>query len=226
MTTEEKERAALREKMQSLYLDYVNKQGVKPWTSRHFLEDTDLEEVNFYRVYAGMKAMQTDIWEGFFDQTIGTLKSEAVYAEYSTYEKLLSFYFTLLEVIKPNRGYIQACFGGWSARHLMRKKYLESFKDQFKEYIRDLVEEGKHREEIASRMWLDQQYDKALWYQLIFVMHFWASDDSEDFARTDAAIEKAVRFSFDLLAPNAADSLFDLGRFVLQQWRGSGNEAG
>lgn len=222
MTTEEKERAALQEKMRELYLAYVNEKGTKPWTSRHFLEDTDLDEVNFYTIYSGMKAMQTEIWEDFFDQTLATLQAETVYAEYSTYEKLLSFYFTLLEVLKPHRGYVQACFGGWSARHLMSKKYLSVFKEKFKAYIGQLVEEGKHTEEIASRMWLDQQYDKVLWYQLIFVMHFWAADDSDDFARTDAAIEKAVRLSFDLLAPNAADSLFDLGRFVLQQWRGTG----
>ena len=208
---------AKKARFQELYLHYVQVHHKKPFTSRHFLEGTDLESDNLYDYYPSMKALQRDIWGNFFADTLAALQSEAVYAEYSSYEKLLSFYYTLIEILKPHEAYFKACFGGHWSMHLLRKSYLREFKQHYKAYISKLIEEARLQEEIADRMAIEKYYDKALWYQVLFVFHFWANDQSEEASKTDAAIEKAVRLSFDLLIPNAADSFFDLGRFMLQQ---------
>jgi hypothetical protein len=47
-----------------------------------------------------------------------------------------------------------------------------------------------------------------------FVIGFWIKDNSQGFEKTDAAIEKAVNLSFDLLGKNIADSAFDFAKFV------------
>ena len=42
-------------------------------------------------------------------------------------------------------------------------------------------------------------------------------DESLNFERTDAAVEKAVTLSFDLVGRNTFDSALDFGRFLLHK---------
>jgi hypothetical protein len=53
-----------------------------------------------------------------------------------------------------------------------------------------------------------------MWWQMQFLLRFWAKDTSNEFERTDAAIEKAVNLSFDVLGKNLVDSTFDFVKFT------------
>jgi len=46
------------------------------------------------------------------------------------------------------------------------------------------------------------------------VLRYWIKDDSERFEMTDAAIEKAVNLSFQLISSGTLDSILDFGKFV------------
>ena len=48
-------------------------------------------------------------------------------------------------------------------------------------------------------------------------MGFFAKDDTVNFERTDAAVEKAVTLSFDLVGRNTLDSAFDFVRFLVKR---------
>jgi hypothetical protein len=50
--------------------------------------------------------------------------------------------------------------------------------------------------------------------QALFVLRYWTKDDSNQFEMTDAAIEKAVNLSFQLISTNTIDSLLDFGKFM------------
>jgi len=52
--------------------------------------------------------------------------------------------------------------------------------------------------------------------QLLFVIGFWIKDDSIAFEKTDAAIEKAVNLSFDLMGKGPLDAMLDFGKFLYQ----------
>ena len=47
------------------------------------------------------------------------------------------------------------------------------------------------------------------------VISFLIKDESQQFERTDAFIEKTVAFAFDVLRTQAIDSAFDLARFLV-----------
>ncbi len=53
------------------------------------------------------------------------------------------------------------------------------------------------------------------WVQALFVLKYWIEDSSINFEMTDAAIEKAVNLSFQLMHSNTLDSLLDFGKFIL-----------
>jgi len=206
----------LRTQYQELFLAHVAETGKRPNWPYKFLEGSPLEDANFYKTYRTITELEQEVWAGFFEETAATLYAEAIYEQYSVREKILAFYFTLIEVLKPYKGYVAQNFQGYFLK-LLSHRFMKQFKEQFTEYSKNLLEEGQVREEIAGRMVLNSQYDKLLWVQLLFVLFYWVNDHSEAGEPTDAAIEKSVNLTFDLLARNAVDSGIDLAKFLLQK---------
>jgi hypothetical protein len=82
--------------------------------------------------------------------------------------------------------------------------------------IESILVEAKQNEEIKDRPYIGEHYAKG--YKLVFTYLFrvWLKDDSEGFSTTDAAIEKSVNLSFDMLGVSPLDSLIDFGKFALK----------
>jgi len=47
-------------------------------------------------------------------------------------------------------------------------------------------------------------------------MNFWKNDDSKSFENTDAAVEKSVNLSLDLIEKGPLDSMLDFAKFLYQ----------
>jgi hypothetical protein len=92
---------------------------------------------------------------------------------------------------------------------------LDKVKEHFVNYAKDLVNKGVETGEIAQRPIVTDRYADALWLQWVFVVQFWLKDETKDFERTDAAIEKAVNLSMDLMGRNTLDSAFDFAKFLI-----------
>jgi hypothetical protein len=136
------------------------------------------------------------------------VKAEPVYEEYGTREKFLSFYYTLVEVMKEERSFLLVAG--------LRKNNIELFKAEFLNYAKFLINEATSNNEIENRIFFSSKYADLIWYQTEYLINFWLKDESADFEKTDAAVEKAVNFIFDLFSKNVADSAFDFIKFAFQ----------
>jgi AcrR family transcriptional regulator len=207
------------EKIREAYIDYLLEHGKEPTSVYKFMKQLKMNEAVFYDYYNSFSAIEKDVWQSYFDTTLERIKSENVYNEYTVREKLLAFYYTWIEVLKENRSYVT-----YSVEHMERKglrwrntSFLHAFKSDFLDFVNDLIAEGKETEEIVDRPIIGSRYDDGLWQQLLFVLKFWVEDDSQGFERTDAAIEKAVNLSFDLMSRSAIDAAIDFARFLYQK---------
>ncbi|WPP52218.1 TetR/AcrR family transcriptional regulator [Catalinimonas niigatensis] len=205
-------------KIREAYIDYLLEHGAAPASVYHFMKILKMKEGVFYEYYNSFSAIEKDIWKGYFDKTLSRIQSDSVYNEYTVREKLLAFYYTWIEVLRDNRSYVTYSVNGAKRQNLRRMNmdFLSSFKTSFLDYVNDLIAEGKETEEIVDRPIVGSRYDDGLWQQLLFVLKFWVNDDSKGFERTDAAIEKAVNLSFDLMSRSALDAAFDFARFLYQ----------
>ena len=77
-----------------------------------------------------------------------------------------------------------------------------------------MVAHGVTTGEIAPRGRIEGCYPGALRRHFRSVIDFHVRDRSARFERTDAFIEKSAGLAFDLLRPQAIDSLGDLLRFL------------
>lgn len=215
----ERSKTDKKAKIREAYIDFLLEHGHEPNSVYQFMKMLKMKEGTFYDFYNSFSLIEKDIWKAYFDQTIERIKGESVYNEYTVREKLLAFYYTWIEVLKDNRSYVT-----YSANHIERRglgwkntSFLQHFKSGFLDFANDLLAEGKETEEIVDRPIIGSRYDDGLWQQLLFVLKFWVNDDSQGFERTDAAIEKAVNLSFDLMSRSAFDAAIDFARFLYQK---------
>lgn len=203
------------EVIRDAYIEYILTHGHEPPSIFQFAKELKLQEEDIYAYYNSFSSIEKDIWHQYFNTTIQALESEAVYAEYSIREKLLAFYFTMFEVLQRNRSYVLV-----SLKHLKKgdvnPRFLKVFKLDFEHYIKELIQEGIETGEVVSRPYVSDRYHKGFWVQMMFLMQFWINDETTGFEKTDAAVEKSVNLSLDLIAKGPLDSMLDFAKFVAQ----------
>jgi hypothetical protein len=95
-------------------------------------------------------------------------------------------------------------------------KGLMALREAFQSTVKPLLDVASVQGDIPDRKVVSKLNVEALGMNLAFVMHFWLKDDSTNFERTDACIEKSVQLTMDFVGRNAVDKLFDFGKFLMQ----------
>lgn len=202
-------------KIVASYKDYLLRHGKQPASVYQFMSDLKLKEEEFYKYYSTFDAVDSAIWKDFADHTIASIKAEKVFSEYGVREKMLSFYFTLIEVLKKERSYVNMTFKH-SKKPEFTPAHLKHFKHVFEEFSNEIISEGMNSEEIVQRPVLSDRYKDGFWLQVLFIISFWLKDTSKGFENTDAAIEKSANLSFELLGRGPLDMIVDFGKFLYQ----------
>lgn len=215
VTSESKGNTQTGARIRTAYVEYVLTQGQRPASVYKFCLDLGIKEEAFYSHYGSFDGLEKQIWKGFIDKTITRLRADEAFAEFSTREKILAFYYTLLEELKNNRSYVL-----YQLEHSRKLElipdYIKGFKTEFETFFETLLNEGKGNGEIATRPLLDKRYPQLFWMHLGFILIFWKEDDSPGFEKTDAAVEKSVNLAFDLIGKGAVDSAMDFAKFLYQ----------
>lgn len=183
-----------------------------PHSVYSFSKNLGIQESEFYQFYNSFDHLEGDLWSDWFQDVLSTLESDEAYQEYTVREKILAFYFTWIQKAMQNRSYVILRFGEIKPGSI--PPYLNKLEHSFRDHFHELMIEGKDTLEVASRP-IDHYYPKALWVQFLMITKFWIKDQSQDFEKTDALIEKSVHFAMDVVAKGAIDSLQDLAKFVI-----------
>ncbi len=197
------------------FLEHIKTNKKRPSSVYNFTKYIGVKSKEFYNFYGSLGKLEKDIWKDLLDSTLTRLSKEPAYIDYVAQEKLLAFYFTFIEVLKPYREYIVFASGSFGT-YTIASSHLDDLRDAFLEYANGIIQEGIQTEEVLERPYITSKYNLGLWTQLLFVLNFWVGDESKDFAKTDEAIEKAVNLSFDLMGKTPLDTLVDFGQFVIK----------
>ena len=203
------------EKIVADYRDYVLTEGKRPASVFKFCKDHGYREDEFYEYFGSFDGLEKSIWKGYIDQTRNRMENDEDYLGFTAREKILTFYFSLAELLKSDRSFALHQLKSWKNPSIV-PVFLKGFKEAFKEWINAVLNEGKTSGEIAKRPYLDQRYDLLFWMHLMFILQFWSHDESAGFEKTDAAIEKSVNLAFDLIGKGVLDSAIDFGKFLYQ----------
>ncbi len=205
----------MEQKIIDAYIAYLLENGEQPKSVFIFAKLLEMDENEFYKHFASFTAIENSILHGLFTETKKQLEADTVFNEYSTREKTLAFFYAWIERTRNYRSYLVQL-------HRHRKlhppvpHYLAPIKPDFIAFMQAILGEGINNNEVAERKFISDKYADGLWIQFGFIHQFWLKDDSKDFEKTDAAIEKSVQLSFELISKGVLDVAIDFGKFLFQ----------
>jgi AcrR family transcriptional regulator len=214
MATKAKSKPSEKE-IREAYIRHLLTHGHEPASVFVFADELGITESDFYNYFSSFEMIEEGLWKDLMMNTLETLEKDKSYAGFTAREKLLAFYYTHLEVLKNRRSFVKL---RWKEVRKSPKvpKALKSYREHFLKYAKKIVVEAINNDEIKERSFISDRYDRALWLQLVFVVDFWTKDSSKDFEQSDAAVEKAVNLSFELLSESTLDKAIDFAKFIWQ----------
>jgi len=201
------------EQIKKHYIDYVLTNGEAPKSVYNFAKSLKMSESDFYKMYSSFSMIEKKVWEDITLQTLIKIKEQEVWAQYSSREKMLSFFYSYIEVLKTQRSFIIYTLKNHTKR-LTTPDVLSDAKPLFENFAEDIINEGIDSSELTERKFISKHYKDALWIQFAFIINFWIDDDSAAFEKTDEAIERGINVSFDLFKKSPLDNLFEYGKFL------------
>lgn len=204
-----------REKIIKGYIEFELLNGRVPNSVFELTNRLELEEPVFYKYFGSLDVLRSAILSDFLSTTTDLMDEDPNYATFTAREKLLALFYTLFEQLQQQRSYLLMKYSDI-------KKTPENSKD-WKEFMKLLIaradlilSEAKMQNEIQDRPVIGSHYGKGSPLIFAYLFRVWIKDDSTEFATTDAAIEKAVNLSFDMLGSSPLDSLIDFGKFAFK----------
>lgn len=205
-----------RKKIIESYCEQLCEKGHPPITVSTFCKELKLEESKFYAHFSSFKAIESSVFEIFFENTLSLLEKDETYQNADKQNKLLSFYFTFFEVLLNNRTLVTLLLDEDGKKWLTSSK-LKNLKEHFQNYIDSLSIEMSFLQNTPLSSYQDKGIRSIAWLQLLKTIDFWLKDESKGFEKTDVYIEKSLRASFDIIEKNPFESLIDFGKFIYHE---------
>ena len=201
------------EQISDAYIDYVLTHNESPKSVYDFAKKLDITEAEFYNYFASFIAIEKSVWASLTLEAADKIKEQEIWPQYSSREKILSFFYSYIELLKTKRSFIIYSLKK-HAKKLSAPEVLSAVKPIFENFAEDVIQDGLDSGELAQRKFFTKRYKDGLWMQFLFIINFWAEDDSNDFEKTDEAIEKGINVAFDLFQRSPIDNLFEYGKFL------------
>lgn len=198
------------------YQKHLLRYGKNPISIFAFCEELEISEDDFYSHFRSFKNIENAIWKSFVSDTIYTLENDPEYEIYNAREKTLAFFYTFIEVLKQNRSFVLFRLENLNIVNKTLPFFLTDFFKAYADFMNGIIQEGIENQEVESRPLVTTHYVQG--YKLLMgaVLKIWTSDQSEEYQTTDAAIEKLVNLSFDLLQKGPLDGMIDFVKFAYQ----------
>jgi hypothetical protein len=206
-----------KEKLSSLYGDYILSNGEKPKNIYLFAKENDFEEENFYQYFSGFEQIEREILNHFFTKSLELCEQTENWNEMTSKEKLLNLHFTFFENLTMNRSLVLMILGEtkrkeWIILQELRKNFLEFTKQLTFENL-EILEKAKE----SIKNFNEKTREEALWLHFISIIEFWKKDQSPSFEKTDLYIEKTIDTGFEFINNEPLKKVIDLGKFLWKE---------
>ena len=189
--------------------------GHAPANVFQLCEHLGIAETEFYHHFGSLEMVEESVLLIRWQEVAEKFAQDDQFATFGITEKMLTLHFAFIESLRDIRSYLQWKLKDWK-NPMDQIKGLMSLRQAFQDTVSPMLSAASSLGEIPDRKVISKLNVEALGMNLAFVIHFWLKDDSADFERTDACIEKSVQLTMDFVGRNAVDKLFDFGKFLFQ----------
>ena len=205
-----------KDKIVSMYMNYVLEHSEKPKSVYHFTKINDFTETEFYAFFGTLESIEKEIFKMFVEKTVELLYKNSEYETYDMKSKMLSFYFTFFEILTANRSYVMLVLKDHNDQ-LKKIALLSGLRISFKNYLTEIISDDFRTQQEKLQNFQEKTFQETSWFQLLLTLKFWLDDASPAFEKTDIYIEKSVKATFELMNISPIDSLIDFGKFIFKE---------
>lgn len=206
---------ATAEKIAQGYIEFQLLNGRKPHSVLELTKKLKISEEEFYKHFPTLEKIAQKIPLNALGTAIKRLENDSDFSDFSAREKLLGVFFTLFEELNKQRSYY--LFNYTDIQKIgSQAKDWKPFLSELDLVIDQILSDAKKEDEIKDRPLIGEHYSKGFKLVFTYLFRVWLKDESEGFSTTDAAIEKTVNLSFDMLQSNQLDALIDFGKFAFK----------
>lgn len=205
-----------KDKIVSLYMNYVLDNNEKPKSVYHFAKMNDFTEAEFYSFFGTIESIEKEIFKMFLEKTLELLNKNKEYEMYDMKSKMLSFYFTFFEILTANRSYVVLALKEHN-NQFKKLMQLSELRISFKNYLLEIISDEYRTQQEKIQKFQEKAFQETSWIQLLLTLKFWLDDSSAAFEKTDIFIEKSVKASIELMNIAPLDSLIDFGKFIFKE---------
>ncbi|MBT8304191.1 MAG: TetR/AcrR family transcriptional regulator [Bacteroidia bacterium] len=217
-TTKTSRKKMSKESIATAFTNYALEQDRIPHSVYKFCKEEGLKEEEFYNHFGSLESVRRFIWNAFHQNTVAVLHKNKEYSGYGNREKLLSYFFTMFEVLKLNRTYVLFTLKDHSNENMLKSlEQLKGLRKHVKIFASKLIEEGNESKQLKYSKHNTTIFSEGAWVQFLFILKFWLADDSAGFEHTDIIIEKSVNTVFDVFETTPLESVIDLGKFLWKE---------
>lgn len=209
----------ISKKIELSYINYVLSHNSRPKTINDLIsKELEDEKDSIIESFKDLELIEIKIWQDGITQAFEHSNNDPNYEEYSVREKLLSFFYNYMEVLKKDNKFYEYSANIHSVFELT-SIYERStlLKNVFSNHIKKILNEGFATGEVQERFFISDYYDDIIYIQTLGVIKYALNDQSEEKENTDELIEKSVNLIMDLLEPNFTDSAFLFAKFLFQK---------
>jgi len=200
----------------SKYIDILLETGKQPASIYTFSKELGIDESTFYKHFSSFEHLEEKVFTLFFDNATSLLENNEDFKDYDAKNKLLSLYFTYVEILTENRSYVLLALND-NKNSLKNLKKLEGLKKSFGHFINKLQIEKIDFKQERIEKFQERGIQEVFWVQFLIILKFWMDDSSSVFEKTDVFIEKSIHASFEIINTKPAKSFLDLGKFLLKE---------
>ncbi|MFT4661174.1 MAG: hypothetical protein ACI8XB_001445 [Patiriisocius sp.] len=206
-----------REKVLEAYSEYISEFNERPKSIAAFAKNIQLEESDIYEHYASFSIMEAQIMNHFVENAISLTRESLNELNHAiAKESLLTFYYSLSEVLTANRSLVLFLMRA-EKTHSMNLKKLKVAKSSFLQFFNDLNYDIVALSFIPDSAIKAKTKETAVWGQFCSILFYWLKDESPNFEKTDVFIEKSLKLTFDIAESNVAESFIDFGKFLFKK---------
>ncbi len=198
------------------YMEYVLEHGEEPKTIYKFCKEHNIEEAEFYKFFGSFQNLKAGIWNAFHTNTVGVLHKNSDFELYTNKDKMLSYFFTMFEMLTANRSYVLVALDQHK-NMLKNMSQLKELRGHLTSFAADLIEAGNDEKNYKITKNPVRLFKEGAWVQFLFLLKYWMEDNSPAFEKTDVAIEKSVNAIFDIFETTPLESIIDFGKFLFKE---------
>lgn len=205
-----------RDKIVSMYMNYRLEKSDRPKSVYQFAKENGFDETLFYSFFGTLESVEKEIYKIFIEKTIDLIHKDPAYENYDMKNKMLSFYFTLFEMMSANRSYVLLTLKEHQ-NQLKNLMQLSSLRTEFKNYVSEIITDEVRTQFEKFQNIQEKAIKESAWIQFLMILKFWLEDESAAFEKTDIFIEKSVKAGFELMNITPIESVIDLGKFLFKE---------